>query len=169
MNGYFSLCWLRSNKRVCAVFSGVQRVSVSMLWWHQMSHVTELWVPPSRSLVMRQLLPFITDTHHLCLLVTCIVFTWLNIVTIIHFQWARTLVITADSPRVRHKPWSVSERSKWVSICWWGGAGHENGQVLGKYECLMMPHSHQGHRLLCHMPPLTHLPYLMHLYIHRRK
>lgn len=104
MNGYFSLCWLRSNKRVCAVFSGVQRVSVSMLWWHQMSHVTELWVPPSRSLVMRQLLPFITDTHHLCLLVTCIVFTWLNIVTIIHFQWARTLVITADSPRVRHSP-----------------------------------------------------------------
>ena len=60
-----------------------------MLWWHDMSHVTELWVPPSRSLVMRQLLPFITDTHHLCLLVTGIVFTWLNIVTIIHFQWAR--------------------------------------------------------------------------------
>ena len=31
-----------------------------------------------------------------------------------------------------------------------GGAAHENGQVLGKDECLMMPHSHQGHHSLCH-------------------
>ena len=109
MNGHFSICWLRSNKRVCAVFSGVQRVSVSMLWWHDMSHVTELWVPPSRSLVMRQLLPFITDTHHLCLLVTGIVFTWLNIVTIIHFQWAWHYYCWFSSWLTQH--WPVSERA----------------------------------------------------------
>ena len=43
---------------------------------------------------------------------------------------------------------SVREGPHWVSICWWGREGQENGQVLRKAECLMMPHSHQVHHSL---------------------
>ena len=120
------------------------------------SHVTELWVAPSQSLVTAQLLPFITVLQTpLSLLVTHIVFTWLDITTIIHFQWARaprhyrgfsTCPTHLEwswpliGPEWSHDldtglwladtpchewSWSVRDGVTQVSICWWKGGPRE--------------------------------------------
>ena len=76
---------------------------------------------------------------HLALLVTSIVFTWLNIVTIIHFQWARTPHYRRWFSSLGHHEGEGGSR-EWSGAWWWPTPTRR----IIHYATLYYPHPFAG-------------------------